>query len=294
MGGFFCDESVFQTAATELVDYIRGLIAYKRDTPAEDLLSAVVAARDDGDRLSEDELTSMVWVLVLAGHDTTVNLIGSGVYELLTHPDQLDELRGRPDEVTDTCVEELLRVASPAHTSSPLRAVEAIVINGVAIPAGDVALLGLMAANSDPSRIRDPAVLDIARRDNPHLAFGRGVHFCLGAQLARLEARVALPALIGRFPSLRLAVPASAVTLGAESGYPRPDKSPGCVEVSSVRLSRWRTRTAGPGQRWSVVAVGGGLIAHRGRTPGFVPGPRDRLGCSRGVLLLGRMSRGSC
>jgi cytochrome P450 len=226
MGGFFSDETVFRSAAAELVDYIRGLIAHKRDNLADDLLSALVTARDNRDRLSEDELTSMVWVLVLAGHETTVNLIGNGVYELLTHPDQLAELRRRPGEVIDTCVEELLRVTSPAHTSSPLLAVAAIEINGITIAAGDTVLPGLMAANNDPTRIPDPANLDITRRDNPHLAFGHGIHFCLGAQLARLEARVALPALLARFPELRLAVPADTVTwhpspaLHAPTGLP--------------------------------------------------------------------------
>jgi cytochrome P450 len=226
MSGFFSDETAFRAAAAELVDFIRDLIAHKRGNPADDLLSALVSARDDGDRLSEDELTSMVWILVVAGHETTVNLIGNGVYELLTRPDQLAELCRRPNEVIDTCVEELLRVTSPVHTSVALLAVEPVEINGVTVPAGEVVLPGLMAANHDPTRIVAPATLDISRRDNPHLAFGHGAHFCLGAQLARLEARVAMPALFARFPALRLAVPADTITwhpslaLNAPTGLP--------------------------------------------------------------------------
>jgi cytochrome P450 len=164
-------------------------------------------------------------------------------------PTKLAELRRRPDEVIDTCVEELLRVTSPAHTSSPLHALEPIEINGITIPAGDMLLPGLMAANHDPSRISDPASLDISRRDNPHIAFGHGILLRLGAQLARLEARVALPALFARFPGLRLAVPADTVTwhpspaIHAQRHFRSPcsEPGPGAAEArpgASTRATR--------------------------------------------------------
>jgi cytochrome P450 len=209
--GVFADAEAFRAATTELIGYVRELIDRRRAEPADDLLSALISARDGGDRLSEDELTSMVWVLVLAGHETTVNLIANGVYELLTHPDQLTRLRERPDLI-DAGVEELLRVASPVHAAIPLRACEPIEINGVRIPAGDIVLPGLMAANHDPCRIADPDTLDVGRKDNPHMSFGHGIHFCLGAPLARLEGRIALASLLQRFPALALAVPPESVT----------------------------------------------------------------------------------
>jgi cytochrome P450 len=206
VGATFADPDAFREAATALVGYVRELIAIRRAQPADDLLSALVAARDGGDRLSEDELTSMVWVLVLAGHETTVNLIANGVFALLTQPEQLARLRGR-SELIGTCVEELLRVASPVHVAVPLVATEDVEIGGIGIQAGELVLPSLMAANNDPRRVADPDALDIGREHNPHMAFGHGIHYCLGAPLARLEARIALGSLLDRFPDLALAVP---------------------------------------------------------------------------------------
>jgi cytochrome P450 len=211
IGAWYAEPDAFRAAAAGMVDLVRELIAERRADPGEDLLSALVSARDGGDRLTEDELTSMVWVLVLAGHETTVNLIANGMYELLTHSGELRRLREHP-ELTASCVEELLRVASPVHTAAPLIARAPLEINGVGIAAGEVVLPALMAANHDPARIADPDTLDIGRADNAHLAFGHGAHYCLGAPLARLEGRIALRALVDHFPDLALGTPAKAVT----------------------------------------------------------------------------------
>jgi cytochrome P450 len=205
--GVFADADDFVAAATDQIAYVRELAEAKERHPADDLLSALVAVREGGDRLSRDELTSMVWVLVVAGHETTVNLIANGVHALLTHPDQLDRLRADP-ELIGPAVEELLRFESPLQITVPLRAAEPVDIAGTAIAAGEIVLPALLAANRDPSRTADPGTLDIGRRDNPHVAFGHGIHHCLGAPLARLEGRIALAALLQRFPRLRLTMPA--------------------------------------------------------------------------------------
>jgi cytochrome P450 len=160
--------------------------------------------------MSEDELTSMVWVLVLAGHETTVNLLSNGLYELLIHPEQLVRLRTEP-ELIGRCVEELLRVGSPVHAAIAMVATEPIEINQIPVAAGDIVIPALMAANHDPCRVDAPDLLDIGRVDNPHMAFGHGMHYCLGAPLARLEARIALASLLRRFPLLALAVEPDAV-----------------------------------------------------------------------------------
>lgn len=196
----------FVPAVTELVGYLRELIAEKRADPGDDLLSDLIAARDGGDRLSEDELSSMVFLLLVAGHETTVNLICSGAHALLTHPDQLRLLRAEPERWPDA-VEELLRYDSPLQVAIPSVAAADIAIGGVVIPAGEVVLPALLAANRDPGRFDGPDDLDVTRPPSPHLAFGHGVHHCLGAPLARLEGRIALGSLIARFPRLRLPDP---------------------------------------------------------------------------------------
>jgi cytochrome P450 len=205
--GYFADPADFAAAAGHLLDFVRQLVAEKRRDPGDDLLSALVTVDDVGDRLSEDELTSMVWLLVVAGHETTVNLIASAVHALLTHPEQLTRLRDHP-VLIDTTIEEVLRLDGSLHTAIPMRAVESLELSGVTIAAGDIVVPALMAANNDPARITDPEVLDVGRRDNPHMAFGHGDHFCMGAPLARLEARIAVSSLLTRFPALQLGVPA--------------------------------------------------------------------------------------
>ncbi len=201
----------FVAASTAMAGYLRDLVAAKRAAPADDLLSALVAARDGAERLSEDELTSMGFLLLLAGHETTVNLIGNGLHALLTHPQQLAVLRAEPDRLP-AAIEELLRFDSPVQVASFRQTSEPVEIGGVTIPAGQIVIMGLLAANRDPTRFTDPDVLDIGREDNPHLAFSHGIHHCLGAPLARLEGRIALGTLLARFPELRLAVPAGQLT----------------------------------------------------------------------------------
>ncbi|MCO1658329.1 cytochrome P450 family protein [Pseudonocardia humida] len=202
MAGF----EAYSTAATGLVGYLRELLARKRREPADDLLSALVAVRDGGDALTEDELTSMVFLLLVAGHETTVNLIGNGVLALLTHPDQLAALRTAPDRIV-AAVEELLRFDGPLQSAVPMVSAAATRIGGTAVPAGELVVVSLLAANRDPARYPDAARLDLTRDASGHLAFGHGVHHCLGAPLARLEGRIALGALLARFPDMRPAAP---------------------------------------------------------------------------------------
>ena len=189
----------------EMVGYITQLLADKRRTPADDLLSALLDVREEGDRLTEDELMSMVFLLLIAGHETTVNLIGNGVYLLLTHPEQLDEVkrdRGR----LPVAIEEFLRFEPPVKTSTIRITSEPVTFGEVTIPAGEPVLISLLSANRDDAVFPVPDRFDIARRDAAHLAFGHGIHFCLGAALARLEGRIAIGALLDRFPDVRLAV----------------------------------------------------------------------------------------
>jgi cytochrome P450 len=208
--GFVTDDAWLPAAAAE-VRYVRALVEAKRRHPRDDLLSALVAVRDGDDVLSEDELTSMVFILVAAGHETTVNLIGNGMHALLTNPTQLVRLRAEP-ALVPTAVEELLRFASPAQVTAPMIATEAVQVGDTHIEPGELVVPGLIAANHDPARIDDPIVLDIGRAPNPHIAFGHGIHHCLGAPLARLEGRIALGSLLARFPRIRLAVPAEQLT----------------------------------------------------------------------------------
>jgi cytochrome P450 len=207
---------VFGVHATAMVRYFRDLLAAKRREPADDLLSALIAAREQGegaaagDRLTENELVSMAFLLLVAGHETTVNLIGSGMLDLLLNPSELDRLRVDPTRVGGA-VEELLRRASPVNVATPRFATEVIELGGAAIGPGEVVLVALSGANHDPARYPDPHRLDIGRDTSGHMAFGHGIHYCLGAPLARLEAEIAFGALLGRFASIRLAVPAGSL-----------------------------------------------------------------------------------
>lgn len=198
----------YVAATTALVDYIRKLIAEKRAEPGDDLLSGLIAARDGSDRLSEDELTSMSILLLLAGHETTVNLLCNGTYSLLTHPDQLALLRAEPERIGDA-VEELLRFDGPVQAPIPSVTTAPVEVAGVTIPAGELVLPALLAANRDGDRYPDADRLDITRSGMQHLAFGHGLHYCLGAPLARLEGRIGIGSLLRRFPDLRLADPAA-------------------------------------------------------------------------------------
>jgi unspecific monooxygenase len=183
--------------------YLRGVIAERRREPAADLITGLIAAEEHGDFLSEAELIAMCNLLLVAGHETTVNLIGNGTLALLRHPDQLDRLRREP-ELARNAVEELLRFTSPVQWTSRVPLVEVTMDDRRLLPRQ--AVVGILAAaNRDPAVFPDPDRLDVGREPGPILSFGRGIHFCLGAPLARLEAQIALPALLARFPEIRLA-----------------------------------------------------------------------------------------
>ena len=180
-------------AREELATYLRELVDARRRSPGDDLVSALVGARDEGDALSEDELVGTCILLLVAGHETTTSLIANGVLALLRHPDQLARLRSDPGLVGGA-VEELARY-DPAVQLTMRTALEETAVAGTAVPRGAVVLAILGAANRDPEAYPDPERLDVVRPPSPHLAFGQGIHFCLGAPLARLEAGVALRAL---------------------------------------------------------------------------------------------------
>ncbi|SDI19909.1 cytochrome P450 family protein [Nonomuraea jiangxiensis] len=193
-------------AIGEMVRFVGRLIARKRAHPADDLISGLIAARDGGDRLSEDELTSLVFLILFAGYENTVHLIGNATLALLEHPEQLRALRADPSRLP-AAVEELVRFDGPAALAIRRFPVEDVEIGGTAIPAGETVLLSLASAGRDPRRFADPHRLDLSRAEVAHLAFGHGIHHCLGAPLARLEAGVALGTLLRRLPGLALGVP---------------------------------------------------------------------------------------
>ncbi|MER7519876.1 cytochrome P450 [Streptomyces sp. NPDC126499] len=185
--------------------YLDGLIEDKRAAgPADDLLSALIATRaEDGDRLSLPELRALVYLLLIAGHETTVNLIANTVRALLDHPDQLAALRADFDLI-DGAIEEGLRYDGPVEAATYRFATEDVTVGGAVIPAGSVVLVGLAAGARDPGRFPGPDRFDIRRDPRGHLAFGHGIHYCLGAPLARLEGKIAIRSLLERFPRLEL------------------------------------------------------------------------------------------
>ncbi|MFZ3560761.1 cytochrome P450 family protein [Streptomyces sp. BH055] len=190
----------------ELVGFLDELIEAKRGAaPADDLLSALIrTTAEDGDRLSPSELRGMSFLLLIAGHETTVNLIGNGVRALLQHPDQLAALRADMT-LLDGAVEEMLRYDGPVETATHRFAAEPVDIEGTVIPAGAPVLIGIATASRDPHRFVEPDRFDIRRDARGHMAFGHGIHFCLGAPLARLEGRIAIRSLLERCPDLALA-----------------------------------------------------------------------------------------
>jgi cytochrome P450 PksS len=185
--------------------FVRRLCAIRRADPQDDLLTALLRAEEAGDRLSEDELVAMVILLLIAGHETTVNLIGSGTLALLEDPAQLALLREDP-ALIKSAIEELLRFTSPVEWATERYAREPLTIAGTAIGRGEQVLAVLGSANRDERQFDRPGLLDLTRAPNRHLAFGQGSHYCLGAPLARLEGQIAIATLLRRAPNLRLAV----------------------------------------------------------------------------------------
>ncbi|WP_086571918.1 cytochrome P450 [Streptosporangium minutum] len=209
LGGEVGDEELI-AAYTATQQYLAELVAAKRANPTDDVLSDLL----DSD-LTDEELRGIALILLAAGFDTTANMLALGTFALLQNPEQLAALRADP-ALTDGAVEELLRYLSVAK-QFPRVALEDVELGGRTIKAGSTVILSYHTANRDPERFTDPHALDLRRQDGGHLAFGHGIHQCLGQQLARVEMRVALPALINRFPTLRLAVPAEEVALRPET-----------------------------------------------------------------------------
>ena len=191
------------TARRALADYFRGLIAERRASPRGDLLSALIAAEEAGDKLNEEELLATCILLLVAGHETTVNLIGNGTLALLRHPAELRRLRDNPGLI-GSAVEELLRYDGPVQRTARIPS-EDVTIGGRTIGKGEMVMPFIGAADRDPTQFPEPDRLDIGRTDNRHIAFGWGIHFCLGAPLARVEGQIAINTLVQRLPRLALA-----------------------------------------------------------------------------------------
>ncbi|MEU4209391.1 cytochrome P450 [Streptomyces sp. NPDC026206] len=200
-------------AAGEIAAYLAELVAAKRERPGDDLLSALIRTTDeDGDRLSPEELLGMAWILLVAGHETTVNLISNGVLALLRHPGQLAELRA-DFGLLDNAVEEMLRYDGPVETSTYRFTTEPIDIGGTVVPGGGELVLAVIAdADHDPARFPEPGRFDIHRDARGHVAFGHGIHYCVGAPLARLEAKIAIRSLLESCPDLALDAHPAALT----------------------------------------------------------------------------------
>ncbi len=212
-----------------LTRFIRQLIRRKKANPGADILTALIQAEEAGSKLTEDELVSMIYLLVIAGYETTVHLITNSVLTLLQHPDQLALLKANPD-LMESAIEEILRFNGPIDGTKPNYATEAITLHGVTIPKGAAVMPLLGAANHDPRAFENPDVFDITRSPNQHFGFGRGIHYCLGAPLARLETKIALTNLFERFPNLRLAVDPSELTVQPAPAWTRYNGLPIMLE----------------------------------------------------------------
>ncbi len=194
----------------EFTAFIRALIEDKRAHPDGALLSALIAVRDEGDRLSDDELTATMFLLLIAGQVTTVDLIGNAVFRLLSERSRWELLRANRS-LLPTAIDEFLRYDAPVEITGPRMTTEAVDFHGTEVPAGEVVVVGLESCNRDDCHFPNADDLDLTRADNQHLAFGHGIHYCIGAPLAKLEADIALTSLMDRFPDLALAEAAEAV-----------------------------------------------------------------------------------
>ncbi|GCE31713.1 cytochrome P450 [Dictyobacter alpinus] len=199
------------TSLQAFLGYIKTLVDKKRRYPEKDLVSSLAQVEENGDQLNENELISMIFLLIVAGHETTVNLLGNGTLALLQHQDQFQLLRREPALIPEA-VEELLRYTAPVSLSDERWASEDIILHGQLIHKGDMVLAALISANADPHHIADGDTLDVTRHEKQHLAFGKGIHYCLGAPLARLEGQIAFATLLKRLPELRLADNAAKLT----------------------------------------------------------------------------------
>jgi cytochrome P450 len=204
------------SVAIAFTDYSRQLIEKRRKEPKDDLISALIEVEEQGDKLSEDELLGMIFLLPFAGHQTTLNLIGNGIFTLLQHLEQLARLKADIN-LLPSAIEEILRYCGPIVTATQRYAREDVVIGEQTIPRGDSIMIVLSSANQDPAHFTHPEAFDIARDNNRHLEFGHGIHYCLGASLARVEGQIAIATLLHCMPTLRLAV--SPEALAWRSGF---------------------------------------------------------------------------
>jgi cytochrome P450 len=187
----------------EFIQYLREWFEKVRNNPGNDLISQLIMAEEGGDQLTEREIYGVVSLLIIAGHETTVNLIGNSILALLEHPDQLNLLKSEP-ELIHSVIEESLRFNGPVEFSTSRWASEDMEFKGKLIRRGELLVIALNSANHDPDQFNDPEIFDITREKSPHLAFGKGIHLCLGAPLARLEGEIAIKSIIERFPDMKL------------------------------------------------------------------------------------------
>lgn len=207
---FGMSEEAAQLSVLEFVQYVNEMIDERQKQATEDILSGLIHAEQDGDKLDRMELLAMVFLLLVAGHETTVNLIGNGTLALLQHPEELAKLRNNP-QLIDSAVEEILRYNGPVETPTWRFASEDIEMDGHIIEQGDLVLPSLLAANRDPGYFEQPHVFNIERHPNPHVAFGYGAHYCIGAPLARMEGTIGISKLIEALPNMALAVDVDAL-----------------------------------------------------------------------------------
>lgn len=198
------DAATFQQHAKEFIDYLRDWFAQVRQNPGKDLISELLMAEEAGDQLTEEELYGVVTLLIIAGHETTVNLIGNGMLALMEHPEQKELLLQHPEYIHNA-IEEMLRYNGPVEFSTSRWASEDIDFHGHSIAKGDLVIVALDSANRDEEQFGDADVFDITKEKSPHLAFGTGIHLCLGAPLARLEGEIAIQTLLRRYPHIALA-----------------------------------------------------------------------------------------